>query len=84
MKLERTAKAQGTIRRALLLAGLILLVAYAGYRIQGVVLSRLAVQSFETAARSAVAYVSDLLSLVLRRQCAATLFRSCINSSFGV
>src|SRR6516164_752279 len=42
---------QGTSGRALLLVGLIFLAVYAGYRIQGVVLSRLAVQSFETAAR---------------------------------
>lgn len=42
---------QRTIERALLLAGLIPLAVYAGSRIQGVVLSRLAVQRFETAAR---------------------------------
>jgi sortase A len=40
-----------TIERALSLAGLILLALYAGFRIQGTVLSRLAVQTFETAPR---------------------------------
>lgn len=48
---EQLKPTQGTIGRALLLAGLILLAVYAGYRIQGVALWRLAVQSFETAAR---------------------------------
>src|SRR5215469_2650539 len=41
---------QVTIERVLLLAGLILLAVYAGFRIQGVVLSRVAVETFETAA----------------------------------
>jgi len=42
---------QITIERVLLLAGLILLAVYAGFRIQGTLLSRVAVQTFETAAR---------------------------------
>lgn len=42
---------QVTIERALLFAGLILLALYAGLRIQGAVLSRVAVQTFERTAR---------------------------------
>jgi sortase A len=48
------------IERALSLAGLILLTVYAGSRIQGTVLSRVAVQTFETAARNMP--ISDNLS----------------------
>src|SRR5215472_4940903 len=43
---------QLTIERAFSLAGLILLAVYAGSRIQGTVFSRLAVQTFETAAKA--------------------------------
>lgn len=42
-----------TIERAFSLAGLILLALYAGFRIQGAVFSRLAVQTFETSPREA-------------------------------
>jgi sortase A len=56
----RIKPTQLTIERALLLAGLILLAAYVGSRIQGIVLSRVAVQTFETAARKVP--ISDNLS----------------------
>lgn len=51
---------QVTIEPALLLAGLILLAVYAGLRIQGTLLSRVAVQTFETAAGKVP--ISDNLS----------------------
>jgi len=79
---------QVTIERVVLLAGLILLAVYAGYRIQEVALSRLAVQGFETAAGKVP--ISDNLgksgaaSQIDFSVCAATLYRPCIDSSFGV
>ena len=51
---------QVTVERALSLAGLILLALYAGFRIQGTVLSRVAVETFERAAGKAPS--SDNLS----------------------